>query len=349
MDEGTPPSAVPKTPQKNNDGVYIYAKDSTPAETQNRNYRVMFEDMRSRFTKLNESSEEQTTAHEKILAERDETIMELKAQVEKPPAMKMSNEDAFVPKLRKGTGPTNGCGVSGCDLNDVDLIRCSLCDTLVCEGCSGVTIAKLRPIMKQCKTLYFSCPTCNVQISDKTTMNAYDVLKEKVQGLTEDLERCKLEKDKLIKQQHGGDVIHQKTVTDMQALLDKKTEETTKLEGENNNLRNEIKTGNGAGNNIEAILNERLDKIGNSIDQIITKKLEDSMKGVTEIGLKIDNAITTNNKTFAEALGGNVTDSLTTAFRNRKNQEIVNEAEREKRSANLIIYGASLETLTSSQ
>ena len=73
-------------------------------------------------------------------------------------------------------------------------------------------------------------------------------------------------------------VIHQKTVTDMQALLDKKTEETTKLEGENNNLRNEIKTGNGAGNNIEAILNERLDKIGNSIDQIITKKLENSIK-----------------------------------------------------------------------
>ena len=141
MDEGTPPSAVPKTPQKNND-----AKDSTPAETQNRNYRVMFEDMRSRFNKLKKSSEEQTTAHEKILAERNETIMELKAQVEKPPAMKMSNtsnEDAFVPKLRKGaTGPTNGC-----DLNDVDLIRCSLCDTLVCEGCSGVTIAKPRPII----------------------------------------------------------------------------------------------------------------------------------------------------------------------------------------------------------
>ena len=40
-------------------------------------------------------------------------------------------------------------------------------------------------------------------------------------------------------------------------------------------------------------------------------------------------------------MGGNVTDSLTTAFRNRKNQEIVNEAEREKRSANLIIYGVS--------
>jgi hypothetical protein len=40
-------------------------------------------------------------------------------------------------------------------------------------------------------------------------------------------------------------------------------------------------------------------------------------------------------------VGGNVTDSLTTAFRNRKNEEIVNEAERERRSTNLIIYGVN--------
>ena len=338
MEVGSPPSVSPHTPHKTTG-----TKD-TPSETPNgMKYRAMFEDMKARYNELRKSCNEQTIVHKKIMAEKDQTITELKTQVEKPCVMKMCNEDAFVSKLRKGaTGPTKGCGVSGCDTKDVDLIRCGLCDTLVCEECSGVKIAKLRPIMNQCKTLYFSCPGCNIQISDKTTMTAYDVLKEKVQTLTEELQNCELEKDKLIQQQqHGGDATHQKKVADIQALLAKKTEETVKLVGENNNLRNEIKTGNGAGNDIEAILNKRLDKIENSIDQIITKKLEDSMKGVTEIGQKIDNAIATNKKTFAEALGGNVTDSLTTAFRNRKNQEIVNEAEREKRSANLIVHGVN--------
>ena len=61
------------------------------------------------------------------------------------------------------------------------------------------------------------------------------------------------------------------------------------------------------------------------------------MKGVTEIGEKIDEAITTNKKTFAQT----VTKTLTTIFRDTQNQERVNEAEREKRSTNLIIYGVS--------
>ena len=92
---------------------------------------------------------------------------------------------------------------------------------------------------------------------------------------------------------------------------------------------------------METLLNKRLEKIENSIDLIISKKLNENMRGVTEIGEKIDDAITANKKSFAQAIEGNVTDSLTTAFRNRKNQEIVNEAEREKRSANLIIYGVT--------
>jgi hypothetical protein len=338
MEDGTPPSEVTHTPQKTSD-----AKDATPESPGNgRKYRIMYEDMRARFNELRKSCNEQTIEHEKSIAEKDETIKELNTRILKPYVAKLSNEDAFVSKPRKDTtGPTKGCGVSGCDVKDVDFIRCSMCDTLVCEECSGVNIAKLRPIMKRCKTLYFSCPSCNLQISDKTTVNAYDVLKEKVQELEENLQNCKEAKVKMQQQQHGGDAIHHKKVADMQELLDRKTEETVKLEGENNNLRNEIKSGNGTGNDIEAILNNRMDKIENSIDRIITKKLEESMKGVTEIGQKIDNAITTNKKTFAEALGGNVTDSLTTAFRNRKNQEIVNEAEREKRSANLIIYGVT--------
>ena len=142
------------------------------------------------------------------------------------------------------------------------------------------------------------------------------------------------------KQQLQGDgATHQKKVADMQVLLDKKTEEAVKLEGENKSLRIKVQSGTGA--DMETLLNKRLEKIENSIDLIISKKLNENMRGVTEIGEKIDDAITANKKSFAQAIEGNVTDSLTTAFRNRKNQEIVNEAEREKRSANLIIYGVT--------
>ena len=162
---------------------------------------MLFEDMRERFEELKKHCEEQA----KTLALRDEIIMDLKTR-EKPCVMKMSNEDTFVSKQRKGaTGPTNECGVSGCDLTDVDLIRCGLCGTLVCEECSSVKISKLRPIMNQCKTLYFACPECDVQISNKTTVNAYDLLKEKVQSLSVDLQNCKTAKEKIQQQQEGGD------------------------------------------------------------------------------------------------------------------------------------------------
>ena len=301
METGTPVSLKPHTPQKTNG-----SKDASPESSNNRNFRVMFEDMRARFNELKNDCHAQKIAHEKTLAERDETIMEMKKLIAKPCVMKMCNEDAFVSKLRKGaTGPTKGCEMTGCDMVDVDLIRCSVCNTLVCEECSGVKVAQLRPVMNKCKTLYFSCPSCNTQISDDTTMNAYDILKEKVQTLTEDLQNSERTKDQLIQQQQAG-------------------------------------AGAGA---IENILNKRLDNIEDSIDRIITKKLEESLKGVTAISDKIENAITANKKTFADAVGGNVTDSLTAAFRNRKNQEIVNQAEREKRSTNLIVYGVNEPTI----
>ena len=50
----------------------------------------------------------------------------------------------------------------------------------------------------------------------------------------------------------------------------------------------------------------------------------------------MDDAITSNKKTFAASVGGNVTDSLTAAFRSSKNEAMVQEQEREKRSANLL-------------
>ena len=91
---------------------------------------------------------------------------------------------------------------------------------------------------------------------------------------------------------------------------------------------------------LEQCMNNRLDKIESSIDQLITKKLGDNLREFNQIGAKIDEVITNNNKkTFAECVSGNVTDSLTAAFRANKNTEMVHNQEKEKRAANLIIYG----------
>ena len=148
----------------------------------------------------------------------------------------------------------------------------------------------------------------------------------------------------------GTEVLSLKTqLENMQLLLDKKTKEALTLAEENKKLRmqqdGKKKTCSPENDgvqkleNIEALLNKRLDKIENSIDSIISKKLGESIKEVTQIGAKIDDAITNNKKSFAEISGGDVTNSLTTAFRNSKNEAMVQEKEREKRSANLIIYG----------
>ena len=254
--EGDPPDGDPiHTPRKTTDAtqkttVTTTSTKDTSDSPNGRKHRLMFEEMRARYNQLKKSCEE----NQKMMAEKYQTIIELKTQMEKPSVVKMCNDDPFVPKLRKGAnGPTKGCQVSGCDQNDVDLIRCSLCSNLVCEECSGVKISKLRPIMNQCKTLYFSCPGCNLQISDKTTVNAYDVLKEKVQVLTEDLHSCEVTNDKLVQQQRGDDAIHQQKITEIQSLLDKKTKEAVKLESENINLRNEVESGKGVGDEIETI------------------------------------------------------------------------------------------------
>ena len=100
----------------------------------------------------------------------------------------MCNEDSFVPKPKTNAqGHGIGCQVSGCDRSDIDLIKCNMCRNLVCEECSGVKVTKLRPVMNQCKTLYFMCPSCDAQIRDTSDINAYDVLKEKVEALSEEL------------------------------------------------------------------------------------------------------------------------------------------------------------------
>ena len=284
----------------------------------------MYNDMRSRCGELKKNCD----ALEKSNDEKDQIIEQLKAQLKKPCVMKMTNEDPFVTKPRKnakGEPESHGCEISGCGNINVDLTKCGMCGNHVCEECSGVKVSKLRAAMNACNTLYFVCPTCDLLIRDTSDVNVYDTMKEKVDILAEELASYERENSKL----KGDREKHQNETKQLRAKITGLEKDVQKVDA----------AGNDDGKNIDAILSKKLEKIENSIEQIISKKLEESLKGVSAIGEKIDNAITTNKKTFAQAVDDNVTDTLTTAFRNRKNQEIVNQAEREKRSANLIIYG----------
>ena len=194
-------SDEPRMPQNN------ATPDDTLLQSPNaRKFRLLYEDMRNRFIMLKNNCDDQMVTYENKTKEKDATIEELRTRIEehdesKLYVMKMCNDDTFVAKLRRGVkGPAKRCGISGCGSLDVDLIRCSMCRNLVCENCSGTKIAKLRPIMNQCKSLYYTCPGCDVQIRDKSDVNAYDLLKERVEVLAAELTSCKKTKEDLTQQ-----------------------------------------------------------------------------------------------------------------------------------------------------
>ena len=199
----TAPNIIaPRTPDKNE----VNSDDVLPSSTNARKFRAAFEDMRDRFNALQKKRDDEKAEHEKLVSEKDACIKELKARLEKnvdsePNVMKMCNKDPFVAKLRKGAkGDAKGCEVSGCVNDNVDLIKCNMCGNLVCEDCSGVKITKLRPVMNQCATLYFTCHSCDQLIRDTSNVNVYDTLKGKIDVLTEELGTSEKNNAKLTQQ-----------------------------------------------------------------------------------------------------------------------------------------------------
>ena len=118
------------------------------------------------------------------MSEKEATINQLKKRLETPVVMKMDNEDIFVTKPKKGAKlvSTPECTVSGCEKTNLDLIKCNMCRKLVCDDCSGVKVSKLRPMMNQCGSLYFSCHTCSGLIREASNINVCDALNGKVQA-----------------------------------------------------------------------------------------------------------------------------------------------------------------------
>ena len=179
------------------------------------------------------------------------------------------------PKKKNQDGQdTFSCEYKGCTEKQVDLIKCNVCDSWICEKCSDVSINKLKPVFNKCKTLHFLCKSCESNI-DSPLESPNDHL-EKQEAIT--------------------------------------------------TIRNLISDGI---SQIEA-------KIESTISEKIKERISNLHSPLT--AASSDGSQTTNESSWSSVVGKST--NIKILMREAKNDEKVEENEREKRSRNIIIHGA---------
>ena len=107
------------------------------------------------------------------------------------------------------------CQYAECISTNVDLIRCNICQKFVCEVCNDVAVAKLKPIMNKCDTIYFLCKECNgmsqkeiEKVNEKSVPVDNDLITEGVSRVIASMEKAQKslndlvdDKDELIESQ----------------------------------------------------------------------------------------------------------------------------------------------------
>ena len=329
----TPPKSNPNTVNVNTPG------DAPLPPTDPRKLKVMYEDMKKRYSEQKQINIDQKKEYETIISEMEATIKEFRERLGKPTVIKMTNEDIFVAKAKKGTKVVSSpqCTVSGCEKTNIDLIKCNMCGKLVCDDCSGVKVSKLRPVMNQCSTLYFTCKTCDTLIRDTNDVNVYDVLKGKVETLTEELDNCEGENSKLTQQVKTLEDQH----SSLQVLLEERESSLHESEAKLNSMEQtpaaSINPTNGAAN-IEELINKRFDKIDESIDAMIERKLAGVLAIPTAGPSNDENA----KKLFSAVVGASDSPvNHVTALKSSQNAELIEKQEQERRANNIIIHGIS--------
>ena len=329
----TPPKSNPNTVNVNTPG------DAPLPPTDPRKLKVMYEDMKKRYSEQKQINIDQKKEYETIISEMEATLKEVRERLGKPTVIKMTNEDIFVAKAKKGTKVVSSpqCTVSGCEKTNIDLIKCNMCGKLVCDDCSGVKVSKLRPLMNQCSTLYFTCKTCDTLIRDTNDVNVYDVLKGKVETLTEELDNCEGENSKLTQQVKTLEDQH----SSLQVLLEERESSLHESEAKLNSMEQtpaaSINPTNGAAN-IEELINKRFDKIDESIDAMIERKLAGVLAIPTAGPSNDENA----KKLFSAVVGASDSPvNHVTALKSSQNAELIEKQEQERRANNIIIHGIS--------
>ena len=311
-------------------------------------YRLLYEDMRARYNELKTNCDEQTLEFEKATIEKDATIEELKSQIERPCVMKLNNENLFVPKPRKngkGESETNGCEISGCGSTNVDLVKCSMCGNLVCEDCSGVKVAKLRPIMNACNKLYFTCPNCDALIRDTSDVNIYDTLRGKIDVLTDevgsyDRENIRLKADRVKFQSETKQL--QDVIVDLKKEI---TGQDLKIKMQGGVIQQlQSKEASAIGSetqNIDVNIDAKLEAFSAGILSKVTEIMDTKLGEITATTLAP--TIPENPASGSPPTWSNVVSrpqDMKAVMREARNDEKIEEREKQRRANNIIIHGA---------
>ena len=155
----------------------------TPMTQEGVRYRTLFGQLKKRYKELQEELVQLISVQEKDEAEKKELrdlvaafkrqnehlvhqCSELKA--EKQSEVKLTrriSEEDFKTKSKskkvKAEEEDLKCENPNCvNTNEDTLIKCHACGKWICETCSEARITKLKPIMKNCGTLFFACRNC---------------------------------------------------------------------------------------------------------------------------------------------------------------------------------------------
>ena len=220
-----------------------------------------------------------------MAAQQDE-INTLRKSLEECSSLKSKHirrhgDDQFITKGKK-----KKCEYTSCTNNTEDaLIKCNVCNVLVCETCNEIPIAKIKPLMNKCPGVYFACKTCrisNITIDPGTP--------EEVEELTKMVQDLQATEKSLREEIHSARDNNKSLcarITELEAELTK-SDDKLKLQGKMiQHTRKEL-------NKREADLEEqqkKFDEAGNpNFDNIV--KLEKYMKNeLTELGKSIKESL----------------------------------------------------------
>lgn len=269
----------------------------TPLSPNGRKYKHLYDDMRGRYTDLVKKVDSQKEEYERMLSEKDTVIKELNCRLQaanhhstESRPMKMNNEDIFIIKPKKGAKnqkPTNEtCTISGCENTNIDLIKCNLCGNAVCEDCSSVKFAKLKPVMNQCNTLYFTCRGCDILMREKEA-DAYDIMNTKISLLEEELHSCEKQNEKLDTEINatrriqetcdkltGENKTHANKITELQNTIAQRSREHSGCKGELNNLNQQVKTLTDHQDSLRVLLEERENSLHEAEAKLVSLEQE---------------------------------------------------------------------------
>ena len=221
-------------------------------------------------------------------------------------------------------------------------------------------------MMNQCKTSYFTCPTCDVLIRDTSDVNIYDTLNEKITALREDLGGYEKDNTKLTEQIEQLKVKvseaeiskerQSQHLSEKKKLKEKILELEKEAAGQDMKIKmqggiiqtmreKEKRTSNTSENqmhssNIDAKLEAFSTSILSKVSEIMEKKM-DGLKTNLKIPTELVESTNPNeNKPTSWSTVASQPKTMKAVMREARNDEKIEESEKQRRANNLIIHGA---------